>query len=42
MQIIEEPLKLTTQHHQLQLLQTLLDSLNQELELVQTKFGKPT
>lgn len=33
--IIEAPLKLTTQHHQLQLLQTLLDHLNQELESVQ-------
>lgn len=33
----EKPLKLTTQHHQLQLLQMLWDNLNQELESVKTK-----
>jgi GTPase SAR1 family protein len=41
-QVTEEPLKLTTQHHQLQLLETLLDSLNQELELVRTSLGDRT
>jgi hypothetical protein len=29
---------MTTQHHQLQLLQTLLDNLNQELESVSTRL----
>ncbi len=38
-QVTEEPLKLTTQHHQLQLLQTLLDNLNQELESVSTRLA---
>jgi hypothetical protein len=39
LQIKEEPLKQTTQHYQLQLLQTLMDNLNQELELVSTKLS---
>jgi len=38
-QVTEEPLKITTQHHQLQLLQTLLDNLNQELESVSTRLA---
>jgi GTPase SAR1 family protein len=38
-QVTEEPLKLTTQHHQLQLLQTLLDNLSQELESVSTRLA---
>jgi len=38
-QVTEEPLKVTTQHHQLQLLQTLLDNLNQELESVSTRLA---
>jgi hypothetical protein len=37
-QVTEEPLKLTIQHHQLQLLQTLLDNLNQELESVSARL----
>ncbi len=37
--VSEKPLKLTTQHHQLQLLQMLWDNLNQELELVKTKLA---
>lgn len=37
--VTEEPLKLTMQHHQLQLLQTLLDNLNQELESVSARFS---
>jgi hypothetical protein len=37
-QLTEEPLKLTTQHHQLQLLQALVDNLNQELEAVRAKL----
>jgi len=36
--VTEAPLKLTTQHHQLQFLQTLLDNLNQELEYVRVRF----
>ncbi len=36
--LTEEPLKLTTQHHQLQLLQALVDNLNQELESVRAKL----
>lgn len=39
MQITAEPSKQTTQHYQLQLLQTLQDNLNQELELVSTKLS---
>ena len=35
----EEPQKMTIQHYQLQLLQTLLDNLNQELELVSAKLS---
>jgi len=38
-QLTEEPLKLTTQHHQLQLLQALLDNLNQELESLRGRLG---
>ena len=38
-QITEEPAKLTTQHYQLQLLQTLLDNLNQELEVVRARLS---
>jgi hypothetical protein len=38
-QINEEPVKLTNQHYQLQLLHTLLDSLNQELELLKAKLS---
>jgi hypothetical protein len=37
-EITKEPLKQTTQHYQLQLLQTLLANLNQELEVVSTKL----
>lgn len=37
--VSEAPLKLTTQHHQLQFLQTLLDNLNQELEYVRGRFS---
>lgn len=33
-QVKEEPLKLTNQHHQLELLNALLDNLNQELNRV--------
>jgi hypothetical protein len=32
--IIEEPVKVTTQHYQLNFLQTLLNTLNHELELI--------
>jgi hypothetical protein len=35
----EEPQKMTIQHYQLQLLQTLLDNLNQELELVSAQLS---
>ncbi|HEY9672984.1 MAG TPA: dynamin family protein [Waterburya sp.] len=38
-QINEEPVKLTNQHYQLQLLHTLLDNLNQELELLKAKLS---
>lgn len=38
-QVTEERLKMTIQHHQLQLLQTLLDNLNQELELVSARLA---
>jgi GTP-binding protein EngB required for normal cell division len=37
-QLTEEPLKLTTQHHQLQLVQALFDNLNQEIESVRAKL----
>jgi hypothetical protein len=37
-QVTEQPLKMTTQRHHLQLLQALLDNLNQELELVSAKL----
>ena len=36
--VTEEPVKITIQHHQLQLLQTLLDNLTQELESISTKL----
>ena len=35
----EDPLRMTIHHHQLQLLQTLLDTLNYELESAKLKFG---
>jgi hypothetical protein len=38
-QVTEEPLKMTMQHHQLQLLQTLLDNLNQELESLSARLS---
>lgn len=34
--IIEEPVKITTQHHQLKFLQTILDTLDRELDLIST------
>jgi hypothetical protein len=37
--VTEAPLKLTTQHHQLQLLQTLVDNLERELELVSARLS---
>jgi hypothetical protein len=37
-QVTQERLKMTIQHHQLQLLQTLLDNLNQELESVSARL----
>ncbi len=37
-QVTEEPIKITIQHHQLQLLQTLLDNLTQELESTSAKL----
>ncbi len=36
--VTEEPVKITIQHHQLQLLQTLLDNLTQELESISAKL----
>ncbi len=38
-QVTEAPVKMTTQHHQLHLLQTLLDNLNQELESVSARLA---
>lgn len=38
-QVTEERLEITIQHHQLQLLHTLLDNLNQELESVRAKLA---
>ena len=38
-QVTEEPVKRTLQHHQLQLFQTLLDNLNQELESVRARLS---
>lgn len=38
-QITEEPVKLTTQHYQLQLLQTLFENLNQDLESVVARLS---
>jgi hypothetical protein len=35
-QITQEPVKVTAQHHQLKFLQTLLDNLNRELDLIST------
>jgi hypothetical protein len=39
-QVTEKPSKLTIQHHQLQLLETLLDNLNHELESVRVILAK--
>lgn len=39
-QVTEKPLKRTIQHHQLQLLETLLDNLNHELESVRVILAK--
>ncbi|MGK7873414.1 MAG: dynamin family protein [Xenococcaceae cyanobacterium] len=39
-QVTKEPLEPTITHHQLQLLNTLLENLNQELEFVSAKIGK--
>ncbi|MBD0347235.1 MAG: hypothetical protein ICV63_20910 [Coleofasciculus sp. Co-bin14] len=38
--VTEAPLKLTTQHHQLRLLQTLVDNLDRELELVSVRLSR--
>jgi hypothetical protein len=38
-QVTEEPVKRTPQHHQLQLFQSLLDNLNQELESVRARLS---
>lgn len=39
-QVTEKPLQITHQHHYLQLIQTLLDNLNQELESVNASLAR--